>query len=68
MLYLWVTYPINVKKTNIVLFNVKQDMRTCLPIIKIDNIPSEIVSQYKYLGITLDQDLNMYSHIDVLLL
>ena len=31
--------PINVKKTKIVLDNVKQDMRTCLPIIKIDNIP-----------------------------
>ena len=55
---------INVKKTKIVLFNVKNDLRLSFPAVKIDNNPLEIVSQYKYLGITVDQDLNMYSHID----
>ena len=34
------------------------------PVIKINDSPLELVSQYKYLGITLDQDLNMYTHID----
>ena len=55
---------INVKKTKIVLFNVKQELRSQFPSVKINNKPLEIVSQYKYLGITLDQELSMYSHID----
>ena len=55
---------INVKKTKLILFNVKQEMRLSFPAIKINDTSLELVSQYKYLGITLDQDLNMYTHID----
>ena len=45
-------------------FNIKNEARLSLECIKIDNTPLEIVPQYKYLGILLDQDMNMYAHID----
>ena len=55
---------INVKKTKIVIFNIKQEIRSSLDVIKIDNVPLDVVSKYKYLGIILDQDMNLYAHID----
>ena len=55
---------INVKKTKIIIFNVKLDERLTFGPILINNVPLEIVPQYKYLGIQLDQDMNMYAHID----
>ena len=55
---------INVKKTKLILFNVKQELRSTFPTISINHTPLELVPQYKYLGIMLDQDLNMYTHID----
>ena len=55
---------INVKKTKIIIFNVKLDEHLTFGPILINNVPLEIVPQYKYLGIQLDQDMNMYAHID----
>ena len=53
---------INVKKTKLVVFSVKHEMRTSFPVIKINDTALEIVQQYRYLGMMLD--LNMYNHID----
>ena len=37
-----------------------------LPNICLDQEEIELVLQYTYLGITIDQDLNMYSHVDLM--
>ena len=48
------------------LYNVKPEQCLVLPNICLDREEIELVSQYKYLGITIDQDLNMYSHVDLM--
>ena len=55
---------INVKKTKVVLFNTKPDQRIGLPAIILSGQQLELVNNYKYLGITIDNNLDMYSHID----
>ena len=55
---------INVKKTKIVLFNVKPEQRLDLPLVKLSDQQLQLVNNYKYLGITVDQNLDMFSHID----
>ena len=55
---------INVKKTKIVLFDVKPEQRFDLSVVKLSDQQLELVNNYKYLGITVDQNLDMFSHID----
>ena len=57
---------INVKKTKLILYNVKPEQRLVLPNICLDQDEIELVWLYKYLGITIDQDLNLYSHVDLM--
>ena len=55
---------INVKKTKIVLFNVKPEQHFDLPVVKLSDQQLQLVNNYKYLGITVDQNLDMFSYID----
>ena len=55
---------INVKKTKLMCFNVKPIQYSNCPVISLNQEEIEIVTQYKYLGITIDHELNMYDHID----
>ena len=48
------------------LYNVKPEQRLVLPNICLDQDEIELISHYKYLGITIDQDLNMYFHVDLM--
>ena len=48
------------------LHNKKPEQHLVLPNICLDQDEIELVSQYKYLGITIDQDLNMYSYVDLM--
>ena len=57
---------INVKKTKLMLYNVKPEQCLVLPKICLNQDEIELVSQYKYLGITIAQNLNMYSHVDLM--
>ena len=46
------------------LFNVKPEQRFDLPVVKLSDQQLQLVNNYKYLGITVDQNLDMFSHID----
>ena len=50
----------------LMLYNVKPEPSFVLPNICLDQEEIELVSQYKYFEITIYQDLNMYSHVDLM--
>ena len=60
---------INKKKTKLMIFGRNNKIKKCKKIneIKIDNTSVQQVTQYKYLGITLDEKLNFNTHINTMI-
>jgi hypothetical protein len=54
---------LNLEKTNLVCFKTKQNRNKICPIIKIDNLSISQISNTKFLGIHLDENLSFDSHI-----
>ena len=54
----------NVDKTKVMIFGNPKKIEQLPPFeIKVDGLPLKVVSQYKYLGITLDNQLNYNMHV-----
>ena len=57
---------LNIKKTKYITFGLKsQTRKVSNHIVKIDNIRVDRVYSYKYLGITLDMNLNYKKHLEI---
>ena len=55
----------NTDKTKVMVFGSHKSLETLPPFeVKIDSTPLQVVTSYKYLGITLDSQLNYNSHVN----
>ena len=56
---------LNIKKTKFMLFhNPHENIESILPVIKLHNSRIKQVSEFNFLGVTLDEHLNWHCHID----